>query len=293
MPAGGLPQFFVFVPQMLPDLDALVERARVAEEVGFTGFAVMDHIVPPGTPELPVFEAMTTATWLAAHTDRLVISHLVLCDSFRHPVILAKQAVTLDHATGGRYELAVGSGSWPEEMAQFGIGDLSGRKRVERLGESLEVIKGLWTGEPVTFEGEHFQLRDAQQRPTPLGQIPILIGGAGPRTLDLVRRHADWCNVPVDAIDRIDHVMTETGARASMQHIVGYVPKDGDREKVEGTARRRYAGVDVVVGDDAEMIEHYRGLADRGLERFYVWFHDFARPETLAGFAEGVIAAFR
>src|ERR1700721_1211591 len=94
----------------------LVERAQAAEAAGFAGVALMDHLAPPQALDQPMFEAMTLATWLAAHTTRLTVGPLVLCDSFRHPSLLARQAVTLDHLSGGRYELAIGSGSTPNEL---------------------------------------------------------------------------------------------------------------------------------------------------------------------------------
>src|SRR5262245_26226912 len=89
----------------------LVERARAAEAAGFDGVAGMDHLAPPLAEDKPMYEAMTTATWLAAHTERLTVSSLVLCDGFRHPSVLAREAVTLDHASGGRFELGIGWGS--------------------------------------------------------------------------------------------------------------------------------------------------------------------------------------
>src|ERR1041384_6367425 len=98
------PQFFLFLPQMRMTMDGLVKRARAAEAAGFVGMALMDHLSPPLATGQPMYEAMTTATWLAASTERLVLSHLVLCDAMRHPAVLARQAVTLDHASGGRFE---------------------------------------------------------------------------------------------------------------------------------------------------------------------------------------------
>ena len=167
--------------------------------------------------------------------------------------------------------------------------------RVGRLGETLEVVRALWTGVPVTFEGEHFRLAAAQQQPTPLGHIPILIGGSGPRTLELVRRHADWCNLPIHQLDRLPDVRATVGGevRISTQHRVVWVPPGGNRGEIESTARRRFGGAGMVVGEADELIEHFRGLNQLGVERFYVWFADFAPPETLAGFGEAVIQAFR
>ena len=109
-------EFHLFLPQMRLAPAALRARAEAAEEAGFTGLAVMDHLFPPGAADQPMYEALTTVTWLAAVTERLRLGHLVLCDSFRHPAVLARQAVTLDHLSGGRFDLGIGSGSTPAEL---------------------------------------------------------------------------------------------------------------------------------------------------------------------------------
>src|SRR3954451_6258588 len=145
--------------------DQLVNRARAAEAAGFTGIALMDHRPPPAAAEKPMYEAIPTATWLAACTERLVVGHLVLCDRFREPAVLAKQAVTIDHFSGGRFELGIGSGSVPPELPAFGMGD--DPRRVSRLEETLEVVTRLWTGAPVDFDGRFFALKQAQQLPAP------------------------------------------------------------------------------------------------------------------------------
>jgi alkanesulfonate monooxygenase SsuD/methylene tetrahydromethanopterin reductase-like flavin-dependent oxidoreductase (luciferase family) len=286
-------EFHLFLPQMRLSMDALVEKAKVAEASGFTGIALMDHLAPPLAEGHHYHDAMVTAGWVAASTRSLRVSHLVLCDSFRHPAILAKQAVTLDHASGGRFELGIGWGSVPAELERFGIGSTDARERVERLGETLQVVRALWSGEPVSFSGKYHRIVEAQQQPTPLGEIPIVIGGAGPRTLEVVADHATWWNCPIYAFDRFDELRPRTGSsRASIQHMVGFVPQSSRREEIESLTTRRFGhmGAGVVIGDGPEMVEHHRDLQDRGVERFYVWFSDFAEPSTLESFGTQVIA---
>ena len=153
-----------------------------------------------------MYEALTTHGWLLARTTRLVQGPLVLCDPFRHPAVLARQAVTLDHASGGRFELGIGWGSVVEELTTYGINPTAARDRVERLGETLTILRALWTGDVVDFDGKWFQLVGARQRPTPLDRIPIVVGGTGRRSLALVAEHADWWNVPVHQLDRLDEM---------------------------------------------------------------------------------------
>ena len=287
--------FHLFLPQMRMPLDTLVERARAAEAAGFEGIALMDHLAPPLATQHDMWEAMTAATWLLARTESLVVGHLVLCDALRHPAVLARQATTLDHASGGRFELGIGWGSVPEELDTFGVGAAPPGERVARLGESLEVIRALWSGEPVSYDGRFFRLRDAQQRPVPARPIPIVVGGVGPRTLDLVRTHADWWNVPIHELDRLDERRDRAGdARVSVQTMVAVVPSEADRPAVTDLVARRFGGTGLpamtVVGTPPELAAHFASLRARGIERFYVWFTDFAPPDTLRRFGE-VIAS--
>ena len=288
--------FHLFLPQMRMPLDAIVERAQAAESAGFEGIALMDHLAPPLAAGHDMWEAMTAATWLLARTETLVVGHLVLCDALRHPAVLARQAATLDHASGGRFELGIGSGSVPDELDAFGVGMPSARERVARLGETLDVLRGLWTGEPVTYDGAFFQLQDAQQRPVPTRRIPIVVGGTGKRTLGLVRTHADWWNVPVHEIDRLDERRPLAGdARVSVQTMVALVPSEAERDEVTAVAERRFGragtGMGPVIGTPAELSDHFAALRARGVERFYVWFADFAPPDTLGRFAEVITSA--
>lgn len=281
--------FHLFLPQMRMTLDALVDRARAAESAGFEGIALMDHLAPPLAAQHDMWEAMTAATWLLARTRTLVVGHLVLCDPLRHPAVLARQAVTLDHASGGRFELGIGWGSVPDELDTYGVGAAPARDRVARLGESLEVLRALWAGEPVTYDGRFFRLRDAQQRPVPTRPIPIVVGGVGDRTLELVRAHADWWNVPIHALDRLDERKDRIGdARVSAQTMVSLLASEDDREAVAEVVARRFGGSAMgdtgVVGTVDEVADHFRGLRARGVERSYVWFTDFAPTDTVARF---------
>jgi alkanesulfonate monooxygenase SsuD/methylene tetrahydromethanopterin reductase-like flavin-dependent oxidoreductase (luciferase family) len=290
--SGSTPEFHVFLPQMRMGLDLLVEKARAAEAAGFGGLALMDHLAPPMAEDQPMHEAMTTATWLAAHTQTLSVGHLVLCDSLRHPAVLAKQAVTIDHASGGRFELGIGWGSVPDELDAFGVGDSAPSARVRRLAESLEVMTALWSGDTVDFDGEFHRVKGGRQQPVPLAKIPLLIGGAGRKTLALVARYADWWNLPIYALERLEELRPSAGgARVSVQQMVAFVPDESQRDRVTELALRRFGvyGDGLVIGDAAQLVDHFAALHDRGVKRFYAWFSDFADPQTLAAFGADVI----
>ncbi|MDT5081158.1 MAG: hypothetical protein QOJ80_5795 [Mycobacterium sp.] len=275
-------EWFLYVPQSRQSIDDLVVRAQTAESAGFDGIAFLDHLETPMAPASPIWEAMTVATWVAARTERLRIGHLVLCDAFRHPAVLAKQAVTLAEASGGRFELGLGSGSMPVELAKFGVGAATTGARVTALGETLDALEQYWAA-----DGERTQI------PTPSQPIPIVLGGVGPRMLALVRRHADWWNLPANAVHRLSELRPSIGsARVSVQQMVGFVRKGDDAEAVTARAQRRWGhlGAGLVCGDAAALKEHFAAMEGQGAQRFYVWFADFAPPESIAEFGESVIA---
>ena len=297
---GGV-EFHLFLPQLRMTMDDIVERARAAEAAGFTGIAFMDHLAPPGAEDRPMFDAMATAGWVAAHSTRLSVGHLVLCVAFRHPAVLAREVATIDHASDGRFELGIGSGSVSAELARFGVGvegrwaGGSGGRRIDRLAETLEVLKLLWSGDPVDYDGRFHHLHGAQQLPAPSRPIPIVIGGAGPRTMALVARHADWWNLPGTDAHRLAELRAGAGgARISLQMIVGYAAEESAVEEVSATAKRRFgwaaSGSALAIGTGPRLVEHFGGLAEQGVERFYTWFTDFATVDTIAGFGADVIA---
>jgi len=279
-------EWYLFLPQVRVPVADIVERARHAEASGFTGIAFIDHLEAPGRPDESIWEAMSVATWVAAKTERLRIGHLVLCDAFRHPAVLAKQAVTLSEASDGRFELGLGSGSWPAEFTRFDVGQQDPVARVKQLESHLDVIGQYWgRGDDAT----------RSQSPLPTHPIPLILGGTGPRMMELVRRYADWWNIPANHIDRLAELAPATGsARVSIQQMVGFVRKDSDPAKVREVSARRFGnlGSGLVCGDADELSGHFSNLSGQGVERFYVWFADFAAPESLREFGETVIKAF-
>jgi alkanesulfonate monooxygenase SsuD/methylene tetrahydromethanopterin reductase-like flavin-dependent oxidoreductase (luciferase family) len=289
-------EFFLYLPQIRTTFDRLVTTALVAEQAGFAGMSGMDHVEAPGSVGQPNFESATVNTWIAARTTRLKVGSLITCDAFRHPVMLAHHAVSLDHASGGRFELGIGWGSWAPDFDKFGIEPDQPRDRVARLGETLEVVKVLWSGESVDYDGRFHKLRGAVLAPRPLGKIPILIGGSGPKTLALVRQHADWWNLDTRYHDKLhgpafEDLRAQIGsARISIQQKVGYVAPGMVRDEVAEKCRRRFGRTVPRLGTGPELVDYFNELADRGIERVYAWFSDLSSPATLAGFGEEVIS---
>lgn len=280
-------EWYLFLPQVRLSAADIAERARHAEASSFDGMAFIDHLEAPGLADENIWEAMGIATWVAAKTDRLRIGHLVLCDAFRHPAVLAKQAVTLSHASQGRFELGLGAGSWPAEFARFDVGQQDPKARVAQLGRHLELIRQYW--------GDDEGSGKAAQAPRRTHPIPLVLGGTGPRMMELVRQYADWWNLPANHLDKLPNLAPAAGsARVSVQQMVGFVRAGSDPDKVREVSARRFGnlGSGLVCGDAGELIGHFSGLAAQGVERFYVWFADFAVPESLHEFGESVIKAF-
>ncbi|APD84020.1 LLM class flavin-dependent oxidoreductase [Mycobacterium intracellulare] len=281
-------EWYLFLPQVRLSAGDITERARRAEASGFDGIAFIDHLEAPGLPDESIWEAMGIATWVAAKTERLRIGHLVLCDAFRHPAVLAKQAVTLSEASGGRFELGLGAGSWPSEFARFDVGQQDPRARVDQLDRHLRLLRQYWgdgTGEAAV----------APQAPRRSYPIPLVLGGSGPRMMELVRRYADWWNLPAHQLDKLPTLAAAAGtARLSIQQMVGFVRSGADPDTVREVSTRRFGnlGSGLVCGDARELVGHFSGLAGQGVERFYVWFADFAAPDSLHEFGESVIKPF-
>ncbi len=280
-------QWYLFLPQVRLSVGDITERARHAEASGFDGIAFIDHLEAPGLPDESIWEALAIAAWVAAKTERLRIGHLVLCDAFRHPAVLAKQAVTLSDASEGRFDLGLGSGSWPAEFTRFDVGQQDPVARVEQLERHLALISQYWGDE--TGDAGPVQL------PKRTHPIPLVLGGSGRRIMELVRKYADWWNLQANHIDRLPKLAPAAGtARLSIQHMVGFARAGSDPAVVREVSTRRFGnlGSGLVCGDADELVEHFAGLAAQRVERFYVWFADFAVPDSLHEFGESVIKRF-
>jgi probable F420-dependent oxidoreductase len=177
-------RFGVTAPTVLSG-PAWLERVRRIEQLGYSIIHVPDHF----REQLAPVPALTAA---ALATTRLRVGSLVFSNDFRHPVVLAKEAATIDVLSGGRFELGLGSGWLREEYDQAGISFDAPGTRIERLTEAVAIVKGLLGGEPVTFAGRHYTITGLRGRPTPVQRPhpPLLIGGGGRRTLSLAAREA-------------------------------------------------------------------------------------------------------
>ncbi|HEV2344519.1 MAG TPA: LLM class F420-dependent oxidoreductase [Actinocrinis sp.] len=181
-------------------IDTLRQVWRIADEAGFDHCWNMDHFASLGGDDTKdIFEAWTTLAGMAALTTRVRIGCSVTGNTYRHPGVLAKMAVTVDHLSGGRLEFGLGA-AWAEnEHTMLGLPFGTAGDRADRFEEALKIITSLWTEPTTTFNGKHYQLKDAIAEPKPVQRPhpPIWIGGAGPkRTLRLAAEYADVWNAP-------------------------------------------------------------------------------------------------
>jgi F420-dependent oxidoreductase-like protein len=180
---------------------------RIADEAGFDHCWCMDHFAAlGGRDDGPIFEAWALLAAMAAATSRTRVGCAVTGNTYRHPAVLAKAAVTVDHVSGGRLEFGIGAGWAENEHTMLGLPFGTAGDRADRLEEACQVIRSLWTQELTSFAGRHYQLAGAVAEPKPVQRPhpPIWIGGAGRRrTLRIAAEHASVWNAPGGSPDEV------------------------------------------------------------------------------------------
>ena len=191
--------------------DTLAAAAQTAEEAGFAEFSVMDHyfqIEQRARAGEPMLEAYTTLGYVAALTRRIRLAVLVTGVMYRHPGLLAKIVSTLDVLSGGRAQLGIGASWYEREQRGLGVPFAPTAERFERIEETLQICLQMWSNNNGPYLGKHYQLAETLCVPAPLSRPrpSILIGGGGERkTLRLVARYADACNLPASSPDDVTH----------------------------------------------------------------------------------------
>jgi probable F420-dependent oxidoreductase len=224
---------FGVIGEAIASRDGLLAEARRAEALGYSTLLLRDHFVPePFGDQLAPLVALTAA---ACATSTLRVGSLVLDNDYRHPVMLAKEAATLDVVSDGRFELGIGAGWLRAEHLRAGMPFDDPAVRVSRLEESLQILKGLLAGPAFTFHGEHYAVDGIAGFPAPVQRPhpPILVGAGSRRMLGIAGREADIVGILPRALPEgeISGELSER-APATLDRKVAWV-----RQAAEGRSR--------------------------------------------------------
>ncbi len=195
------------------------ERARRAESLGYAALYLPDHF----SDQLGPIAALMAA---ADATTTLRVGSLVFDNDYRHPVVLAKEAATLDVLSGGRLDFGLGAGWMKSDYEKSGIPHDSAGTRIERMEEGLKIIRGLWSGKSFSFGGKHYEVNDLEGTPEPVQKPhpPILLGGGGRKMLGIAGREADIVNVNYDLREgRVNRELVRTGMAAATEEKLGWI----------------------------------------------------------------------
>ncbi len=315
-------RFGAFVPQGwrmdlvgVPVTEQWATIMRVADQIETLGYEsawVYDHFhtVPEPTQE-STFEAWTVMAGLAASTDRIRLGQMCTCNSYRPPAYMAKVASTVDVMSGGRLEFAIGAGWFEHEYLAYGYPFPSGGTRIAQLNEAVQIIKKMWLEDAPSFQGEHYTIEGAINRPKPLQKPhpPLWIAGGGEKkTLRVVAQHADYSNFVADPesfahksrvleqhCEAIGRDFSEIGRTAIHHVILG-------ENKAEVDAKVARVAADSGVGEERvrggfqcatarEVVERLGTLQDLGCVHVQVYFPDAAWGDGMARFAADVMPA--
>ena len=274
----------------------LAEIGKTADAAGFDSIWVMDHFFQMDMPDMglkpeePMLDSYTALGYLAAVTEQARLGTMVTGINYRHPGHLLKIVSGLDVLSGGRANLGIGAGWYEREAKGLGFPFPALKERFERLEETLQIMKQVWSGDFSAYEGKHYNLAEPMNNPQPLSKPhpPILIGGGGEKkTLRLVAQYADACNLFA--------FMGNEGLAHKLDVLKRHCDDVGrDYDEIEKTA----LGM-VMLGEGgmspADLIGMCRGLANVGMDSFIfslVNVHDITPIETIGREVIPAVAGF-
>jgi alkanesulfonate monooxygenase SsuD/methylene tetrahydromethanopterin reductase-like flavin-dependent oxidoreductase (luciferase family) len=287
---------------------ALAARARWAQEAGFDALSVLDHLEPfgpVGPRTTPLLEGWTVLAGLAGVSNRIGLLTLVSNVSLRTASVLARTAAALDHVSGGRMALGVGSGGYRPEYRAHGLPYPSFSERTALLEETLMAVRALWEHPRATFEGRFVHLADAVCEPKPLHRPWVVVGGRSEPTLAVAARHADAVNVvgagPGDAAEvsgRLTALAEAAGRSEGTLELTVLERVIMGRTSAEAQAAWEAAGTPMrgghrgLVGTPEQVVEQAHAYARAGTGTLFVHFPP-GDERSPALFAERVLPALR
>jgi alkanesulfonate monooxygenase SsuD/methylene tetrahydromethanopterin reductase-like flavin-dependent oxidoreductase (luciferase family) len=297
-PVKGQPHGQEFIAETLRSLESV--------EGNFESAWLSDHVIPwadwqdPATDNL---EGWTTLTYLMGLFKRLSFGHIVLCNSFRNPALLAKMAATLSVLSPGRFILGIGAGWKKDEYLSYGYDFPRASTRIETLDEAVQIIRKMWTENVVHFNGKHFKISGAYCNPKPNPKPPIMIGGGGEKLLKVVASQADWwngINQPEDYRRKLS-VLRNHCERVGRKYEsikktwLGCVAVASSHDDALQIARNSPfpASEPTITGTPGEVARKLQDFVSLGVEYFILRFLDFPSQNGLKQFAENVAPEFK
>jgi alkanesulfonate monooxygenase SsuD/methylene tetrahydromethanopterin reductase-like flavin-dependent oxidoreductase (luciferase family) len=306
--------FGVSVPQIKRSWEECRDAATEFEALGFDSIWVNDHLYGPQSPSIPILEAWSLVSALAAATSRVEIGTLVTPVGMRNPAHLGKVIATVDTIAGGRIIPGLGAGWMPREFTDFGMPFLSAKERLGQLRETVRLLKRMWSeDEPVTFEGKYVQVHNLVTLPKPPRRVPVLIGGAGEQvTLRIAAREADiWNNLAGQQanlphkIDVLKQHCADVGRdfgeiRVGQQCLVTLAPDEATAGPMTETAKKIFGGHMgdptgplALTGTPERVVEQIEKHLDLGCTMFMIEFFGRDTREPARLFAEKVMPHFK
>ena len=268
---------------------------------------VYDHFhAPPffDAPDYPRLEAWTTTAYLARAFPGLYFGNMVLGQSYRNPALLAKMAATLQHLTNGKLVLAIGAGWMETEYDAYGFNFPKASVRIGQLEDAVQIMRKMWTEKPATFEGKHYQIKDAYCEPKPDPVPPIMIGGNGEKlTLKVVARHADWWNGVGLNPEQMTHKLSvlrshcENAGRdydeivKTAMIIISIAETEEEANRIAEASPR--TAMMNLLGTPAQVTEQLQAYVDLGLTHFMMDFSDFPSSAGAQLFVDEVMPNFK
>jgi len=289
--------------------DGVIDMATAAEESGFDSVWVMDHfyqLPPMGGPSQPMLDSYTLLGALAARTSRVRLGAMVTGVTYRNPAHLAKIVTTLDVISSGRAILGIGAAWYDVEHEGLGFDFPPAGQRLDRLEEALQICRAMFSEDAPSFEGRYYRIHEARNVPPPVqpGGPTILVGGGGEkRTLNLVARYADMCNLFGDAATIAHKVDVLRGhckavgrdpAAVTVSRLSTLVLTGSDEETaatkdfLHQVTGEEPTGSDV--GTPAQLVARIEELAAAGVE-YFVFNVPTGTPETVRRVGDAVVGA--
>lgn len=290
--------------------DMIKALAVECERLGYHSVWIDDHLMYGKTP---ILECWTVLSALSTVTKQIRLGALALCNAFRNPAVLAKMATTLDVISGGRLELGLGTGSQKDEHIAYGLSFPNLEKRAERLMESVEIMKRMWTGDEVVYKGRYYRVGKAFCQPKPVQKPhpPITVGGSSEHVLKVAAKHADRCDLgalplknyksKVRIFKEYCRVFDRNSLEMEMTSWLGgtiFIAEDekGLAEKIlkwkpRNTSVKTFRRLNCV-GTPEDFIQKIQKNLSFGVNFFMLYFGDLPDGSSLKVFAEKIMKEF-